>query len=279
MQTTEDILAENSETFTVTISGPTGGGGPAPSLGTSSSVTTTIRDNDALLLSPSVPSDVDIQLTVAPSSVNEGNGETTFTVTATHDDGSTRSQDTEITLSLGGTAGSSDYTGPAAASVTIPANSNSGSGPLVLTLVDDELIEGDETIIVGGTSGDLDIRFAVITIDDDEATYLSIAGPTAEVAEGSNATFTVTLSKAVAAEVTVAWSAATDTAAAADLGATTSGSVTFPANSVAGRHADHHGCGHRRQLVGGVRDLQRRVGRRYRRRSRRCLRQEHGRQR
>ena len=47
------------------------------------------------------------------------------------------------------------------------------------------------------------------------------------------------------AALTVAWSVTTDTAVAADLGAT-SGSVTFPANSAVGGHADHHGCGHRR---------------------------------
>ena len=230
MQTTEDILAENSEDFTVSISSPIGGGGPTSSLGTPSSVTTTIRDNDALLLSPTNPSDVDIQLTVDPDSVNEGDGETTFTVTATLDSGSTRNEDTEITLILDGTADSSDYTGPTEASVTIPGGQNSGSGTLTLTLIDDELSEGDETIIVGGTSGDLAIDSALITVHDDDSAYLSIAGPTAEVTEGSNASFTVTLSKAVATDVTVAWSADTDTAVAADLSAT-SGSMTIPANS------------------------------------------------
>ena len=230
MQTTDDILAENTEDFTASISSPTGGGGPTPSLGTSSSVSTTIRDNDALIKSPSVPSDADIQLTVAPASVNEDDGSKNFTVTATHDDGSTRSEDTVITLSLGGTAGSSDYTGPTSASVTIPGGQPSGSGTLTLTLIDDELIEGDETIIVGGASGELSIRSAVITVHDDDSTYLSITGPTTDVTEGTDASFTVTLSKAVAADVTVAWSAAEGTAVAADLGAT-SGSVTFPANS------------------------------------------------
>ena len=64
---------------------------------------------------------------------------------------------------------------------------------------------------------------------------LSISGPSASVPEGSAADFTVTLSKSVAAEVTVAWTAplGTDAAEAADLGAT-SGTVTFPANAAAG---------------------------------------------
>ena len=232
VQTTEDILAENSEDFTVTISNPTGGGGPTPSLGTTSSVTTTIRDNDALILSPSIPS-IDIRLTVDPDSVNESDGETTFTVTATHNDGNTRSEDAEITLSLGGTADSSDYTGPAQASVTIPANSSSGTGTLILTLVDDNVSEGDETIIVGGSFEDLTIGSALITISDNESTYLSIAGPAADVQEGSNATFTVNISKSVASDVTVAWSATAGTAETSDYG-TASGSVTFAANSGAG---------------------------------------------
>ena len=233
VQTTEDILAENSETFTVSISGPTGGGGPAPSLDTSkTTVTTTIRDNDALLLSPSNPSgDIDIQLSVAPNSVNEDAGETSFTVTATLKAGTPQTEDTTISLTLGGTAGSSDYTAPAQANVTIPANQSSGEGTLTLTLLDDDVSEGDETIIVGGSSGDLDIGSALITIHDDDSTYLRITGPTAEVSEGINASFTVTLSENVAADVTVAWSVVTGTAETTDLGTTTSGNVTFPANS------------------------------------------------
>ena len=239
VQTTEDILAENSEDFTVTISGPTGGGGPTPSLGTSSSVTTTIRDNDALILSPTSPGDTfDILLTVDPDSVDEGAGSTSFTVTAEHN-GDAQSTDVTIQLALAGTAtagATNDYTAPAQASVTIPANSTSGTATLTLTINDDNLIEGDETIIVGGSVEDLTVRSAVITIDDDESTYLSITGPTAEVQEGSNASFTVTLSETVSADVTVAWSATTSTgtARAADLGTPLTGSVTFPANSSAG---------------------------------------------
>ena len=48
-------------------------------------------------------------------------------------------------------------------------------------------VEGDETIIVGGSFEELTIGSALITVHDDEATYLSISGPTADVTEGSNA--------------------------------------------------------------------------------------------
>ena len=199
VQTTDDMLAENSEDFTVSISSPSGGGHPTPSLDTSSSVTTTIRDNDALLKSPYLPHglDVDIRLSVTPTSVNEGAGSTDFTVTATHD-GDPHNEDVTIQLALAAastaTAGSTgDYTvDTALASLTIPANAASDSGTLTLIINDDDIVEGDETIIVGGNSGDLVIQSAVITINDDEATYLSITGPDSNVAEGDSATFTVT---------------------------------------------------------------------------------------
>ena len=174
VQTTEDILAENSETFTVSISGPSGGGA-TPSLGTDS-VTTSIRDNDALILSPSGP--IDIELTVDPDSVNESDGETSFTVTAEHN-GDPQSTDVEIQLALADTSTATagkDYTAPATASVTIPANQTSGTATLTLTILDDRDVEGDETIVVGGSYEELIIKSAVITIHDDEATYLSITG-------------------------------------------------------------------------------------------------------
>ena len=237
VQTTEDILAESEKDFTVAISNPTGGGGQAPTLGTSS-VTTTIKNDDATDDPPddtaNLITNINVRLSVAPNSVNESAETKDFTVTATNNAGTTRTEDITIGLTLGGTADSSDYTAPAQASVTIPANQSSGSGTLTLTFKDDSLAEGDETIIVGGSSGSLTIASALITVHDNEATYLSIAGPAADVQEGANASFTVTLSKTVPADVTVAWSAATGTAEAADLGTTTSGSVTFPANSAAG---------------------------------------------
>ena len=236
MQTTDDIRTEVSETFSVTISSPAGGG-HTPTLGTSS-VTTTISANDPTSDPPDddrpgSTGDVNISLTVNPDSVDEDNGVTSFTVTATHDAGTPPSTDTTISLTLAGTADDSDYTAPAQASVTIPGGQNSGSDTLTLTLIDDNIPEGDETIIVGGKNGNLKITSALITINDDDSTYLSISGPTADVQEGANASFTVTLSQTVTADVTVAWSADTGTAATADLG-TTSGSVTFPANSAAG---------------------------------------------
>ena len=219
----------------MTISSPSGGGGPAPRLGTSKSVTTTITDDDVV---------TGITLSVSPSSVGEDDDATEITVTATLD-GGTLPSDTVVTIgTLAGTAGSSDYSVTTSlASITIPANAANEIGTLTIEPTDDDVVEGDETIIIPGTTAatvGLDVSDATITLTDDatsekkDTAKLSISGPSDSVAEGLDATFTVTLSKAVAAEVQVAWSAplAADAAESADLSAT-SGTVTFAANSLA----------------------------------------------
>ena len=148
---------------------------------------------------------------MSPTSVGEDDAKTEFTVTASLGGSTTRPSDTEVTLTLGGTAGSSDYTvNTSLASITIPANATSASGTLELTPTDDAIVEGDETIVISGTTTvtGLTVSSATITLTDDDKTTttptddkdsaeLSITGPSANVTEGSDATFTVTLSAAV----------------------------------------------------------------------------------
>ena len=128
-------------------------------------------------------------------------------------------------------------------SITIPANSTSGTGTLELTPTDDAVVEGDETI---NHLRDHDHRRrsgcqfdATITLNDHNGTTtadrndkdtaeLRISGPSSNVSEGGSATFTVTLSKAVAKEVQVAWTATGNTGDYSPA----SGTVTFAANSV-----------------------------------------------
>ena len=241
VQTTQDTIDEGTgETFTVSISSPSGGGGPTPGLGTSKSITTTITDDDA------APSG--IALSASPSSLGEDDAATSVTVTATLN-GSTLPSPTVVTIGTlaGGATKDTDYTATTLSSITIPANSSEGSGSLTITPTDDQVVEGDETIIIPGTTTTgLSVTSATVMLTDDDKTTteapddkdgaeLSITGPASAVAEGSNASFTVTLSHAVAAQVQVAWSAplATDAAESSDLSAT-SGTVTFAANSAAG---------------------------------------------
>ena len=241
MQTTEDTFDEGTgETFTVTISSPSGGGGPVAEPGdVLKSVTTTITDDDA--------APTGITLSASPNSLGEDDSATSVTVTATLDGDTTRTEATVVTIgTLAGTATKdTDYTATSLASITIPANTSSGTGTLTITPTDDQVVEGDETIVIPGTTtvSGLSVTSATITLTDDngstsdpgeeddkDSAELSITGPTANVSEGSDATFTVTLSAAVSKEVTVAWAATGNT----DDYSPTSGTVTFAANSAAG---------------------------------------------
>ena len=67
--------------------------------------------------------------------------------------GSTLPSDTVVTIgTLAGTATKdTDYTATTLASITIPANSSSGTGSLTITPTDDQVVEGDETITIPGT--------------------------------------------------------------------------------------------------------------------------------
>ena len=171
----------------------------------------------------------DIALSVSPGSMGEGDQATEFTVTATVDE--TVINDTVVTLSLSGTATGSgtDYTAGTLSTITIPADSTSTTTTLTLTPTDDEIVEGDEVVKVVGVLGDLAVTSAWIIIEDDDAATLSLSGPGAAVVEGSDATFTVTLSHAIGPAVTVEWSVTPDTGEFSP----SSGSVTFPAGSAA----------------------------------------------
>ena len=239
----------------MTISSPSGGGA-TPTLGTSS-VTTTITDDDA--------APTGITLSASPNSLGEDDSATSVTVTATMN-GSTLPSDTVVTIgTLAGTATKdTDYTATSLASITIPANTSSGTGTLTITPTDDQVVEGDETIVIPGTTtvSGLSVTSAIITLTDDDKSTTSDPGrqghgraehrgPAANVSEGSDATFTVTLSAAVAAEVQVAWSAplGTDAAGSADLD-DTSGTVTFAAELGRRGHPNDHHHRHRRRAVG-----------------------------
>ena len=85
--------------------------------------------------------------------MGEDDAATSVTVTATLN-GSTLPSDTVVTIgTLSGSATKgTDYTATSLASITIPANTASGSGMLTITPTDDSMVEGDETITIPGTT-------------------------------------------------------------------------------------------------------------------------------
>ena len=217
----DDSTAEQAETLNVTGTAPGFTVGPAQLI---------ILDDEGTATG--------IMLHVNPSAVREDAGATDLVVTAAFRDGTPRTTRTVIDLSLAdGTAtlAGGDYA-TSTGTVTIPSGQFYGTGTFTFTPKSDSIVEPDETVLLNGSAKDYTVTPApTITIKDSTSAELSITGSASAVAEGSDASFTVTLSKAVAAEVRVAWSAplGTDAAVAADLSAT-SGTVTFAAGSAAG---------------------------------------------
>ena len=157
----------------------------------------------------------DIELTVNPATISENGGAQTVTVTATLASG-TAGSNTTVVLSLDGTAvRNTDYTvSPAVPRITIASGDSSGTVTLTLTPMDDRLIEGAESIVVSGTSGDLIIGRAAIALTDNDAASTAIAlsvAPTslAEAANSTGVTVTAELDDgALSTETTVTLSLA-----------------------------------------------------------------------
>ena len=228
--TTDNEDDEANRYFEFRMSNPQGGGGPTPLLSTTQFVQTTIVDNDG---DPS-----SVLLSVDKTSFGEADAAETVNVTASLE-GGTLTNDATVTVTLGGSAtqgSSGDYTATTLGNITITGGESSGTASFTVTPVNDEVVEGDETILLQGASAGLDVTPATITIGDNDTATLGITGPAGVVAEGGSAEFTVTLSHEVDAQVAVAWSAGSTAtvAASADDYSPDSGTVIFLAGSAAG---------------------------------------------
>ena len=213
----DDSLDENDETYTVTLSDPVNA-----TLSASKAGTVTIKDDDPLP-----------ELSVEDVTAEEGGG-LTFTVALDPVSGRTVEVDWATSVETDDNATSDmDFT---AASSTLTFMPGDESMTFTVVTIEDTTEEPDETFTVtlsGATNATISAtdETATGTITDDDA---AVTTPTLSIAdaEGNEAVgvaFTVTLSEAVADEVTATWTASIgsgDTAVAADLGATKTGTVT-----------------------------------------------------
>ena len=110
-----------------------------------------------------------VTLTVNPASVREDADATEVTVTATLDEDA-RTVPTVVTVSVvGGSARvGRDYAAVPDLTVTIPADSTSGSGTFTLTPIDDDFGGRGEMIRVTGTAAGVTVTGTELTITDDE---------------------------------------------------------------------------------------------------------------
>ncbi len=174
----------------------------------------------------------------------------TMSVKVALDDGA-RNSDTPVTISLGGTAtrgtcgtAGNDYAASPSA-VTISAGQTSRTFDLSVTVCEDRLIEGGETIIVNGTATGFDVTGATVTITDNDnaSTQITLALDRTELNEdagGTTVKATATVNDgAPTSDVTITLtlggtatkSTATVTGDYSDPGTIT---VTIPANKVSG---------------------------------------------
>ena len=148
---TDDTLVEGDESITVA------GTSDLTVNGTS----LTLTDDDATV----------ITLTASPATVTEGDSATAVTVTATTD-GDTFPADRAVRVKIGkagdGATSGTDYAAVTAFDVTVTAGQTSGTGTFTLTPTDDNVIEGDESITVSGTSTGLTVNGTSVTIEDNE---------------------------------------------------------------------------------------------------------------
>ena len=173
-----------------------------------------------------------IRLSVDPREVSEDGGRRTLTVRAQLDHGTLTSAATVAVTVGAGSAATTDFTAdPAEFDLTIAPGEHATSSTVMLTPVDDALVEGPETVTVSGTTtatmeGLATLlrvtRTTVTIVDDDEAPMVTIAPGTSPVTEGTAAKFTLTRSVTgteLMVNVTV-----TETG---DVGAATSTTVAF----------------------------------------------------
>ena len=217
----DDALEEDDETFTVTLSAPADPDTPLHATLTDAIATGVIRDDEELAVSVAAVAENVVEGTTAQFTVTVGGGTGTAPVA--------------VSYTVGGTATpATDYTAPGEA-LTLAAGA--ATGTIGIATLDDGVLDPGETLEVtlsGATTATRTVQVsglpALTTIVDQGMVTASVAAATA--VEGEEATFTVTLSGAVADAVELGWTTADDTATAGvDYTGVTAGALTI----VAGR--------------------------------------------
>ncbi len=160
-----------------------------------------------------------IALSATPASVGEGHSGG-FTVTAAFPDGITRPDPAVVALSVADGTGSrpategTDFRAGSSITVTIPPNRSSVTATNVSLLdevIDDALVEGDETLTLSGTAtgGHFEVLSTTLTITDNDTATLRLVVPDGPVLEapGASATITAMLDNPVQRGFTVTVSA------------------------------------------------------------------------
>ncbi len=196
-----DTTDEDDETVVLRLSSPAGAtldGG-----GTALDGTGTITDDD------DAPGG--ITLSAEPTTVGEGAGGTTVTVTATVNGATRFAAEQTVTVSVGGSGSGdsategTDYAAVADFGIAIAAGAAGGSASFTLTPADDGVAEDGETVSIGGALAGVTVTGTSVTIDDSPT--LTVTGVPERISDRTPFTAAFTFSEDVtgfdATDVTV----------------------------------------------------------------------------
>lgn len=210
----EDTIDETDEDLTVTLSNPVSG-----TLGSPSSATLTITDNDA---APSIAFD--------SGTYSTGEGDGTGTITVTLSNPSVFTVTVDYATGDGTATAGTDYTG---ISGTLTFEPGSTSDTFDVAIFEDTTDENDETVIltltnaISGTVGTPNPATLTI-IDNDGEPTINFPASEFSVGEGDGtATLTVTLSNPSDFPITVDYETGDGTATAGEDYVAASGTLTF----------------------------------------------------
>ncbi len=211
---TNDVVVEGDETFTITLSSPTG----EAVLGTNSPMTVTIVDDDS-----------NIGFTASTYSVGEGDGIVTLSVDRT---GTLSLTNTLRYVIRPGSATNADYTGTTGLVTFLPTETNQ---TFTVAIVDDGLVETNESFTVYLTNGSSGVKITgntntVVTIVDND-TGFRFASTNYSISEDGNlVTLTVNRSGDLSFDATVDYATTNMSALAGSDYTNTSGTLTFASN-------------------------------------------------
>ncbi|MCY4495515.1 MAG: hypothetical protein OXB92_16850, partial [Acidimicrobiaceae bacterium] len=144
-----------------------------------------------------VPSAVTLTTSAAGNTVAEGGG--SVTVTATLDNVGATAVSVTLTATGASTAVSGDYTLPSV--FTIPAGETVATATVQIT--DDDLDEGNETVVLSVSGTGLTVTPVTLTITDNDTAGVTLSTGTVSLGQGATGTYTVVLDTQPTANVTV----------------------------------------------------------------------------
>ena len=150
------------------------------------------------------PAPTTVALSVDPGSISESVGSTFADVTATIEGGSTLTGDTQVRVGLD--LGNSAVRSMQFSSLVIPAGENSAKSRLLLTNLNDDVDDDDETLELTGTTDnpDLTVKPGQLVVTDDDTAGVSISPNTLTVMEGGQSRdYTIKLDSQPTSDVTV----------------------------------------------------------------------------